>query len=76
MCVVTLGCAPLGCHHMAFALCVKDVSVVEPLLIFIFLDGAQANEIIKYIIMKGKYLAFEILDFFTSIPTVARFLYL
>lgn len=73
MCVVTLGFAPLGCHPIAFALCVNDISIIEPHLIFIFLDGAQENEIIKYIIMKGKYLAFEILDFFTSIPTVARF---
>lgn len=46
--------APLGCHRIAFACCLKDFSIVKPhLFFFFFLDGAQESEIIKYIIMKA-----------------------
>lgn len=52
-CIVIADCTPVGRHLISFACCLKDFSIIEPHLSLFFLDRAEENEIIKYIIMKA-----------------------
>ena len=52
-CTVIAGCTPVVCHVISFACRLKDCSIIKPHLSLFFLDRAQENEIIKYIIMKA-----------------------
>lgn len=49
----TADCTPVGCRLTSCARCLKDFSIIKPHLSLFFLDRAQENEIIKYIIMKA-----------------------